>query len=120
MEKDLIFLIFFSYIINISGNYIIIPFDSIIYNPNNDSKMPTDFLSSKLSEKIYFNLTLSNLNQTIKAFITFDQYELTIKAFITFDQYELTIKDQYNISFISDSFKFINKVDFPNLITYDE
>lgn len=107
MEKDLIFLIFFSYIINISGNYIIIPFDSIIYNPNNDSKMPTDFLSSKLSEKIYFNLTLSNLNQTIKAFITFDQYELTIK-------------DQYNISFISDSFKFINKVDFPNLITFDE
>ena len=79
MEFFLIFIILFSYLINTKEKYIIIPFDSMIYNPKNDAKINTDFLSSLYYDDIYINISLGNPKQTIKAFIRLDQYELRIK-----------------------------------------
>ena len=79
MELFLIFILFFSHLINVDGNYISIPFDSMIYNPNNDITIKEDPLSILFSEDIYFNLTLGNPKQTIKVLIRLDQYELRIK-----------------------------------------
>ena len=79
MEFFLIFIILFSYLINTKEKYIIIPFDSMIYNPKNDAKINTDFLSSLYYDDIYINISLGNPKQTIKAFLRLDQYELRIK-----------------------------------------
>ena len=79
MKIYLIFLILFSYLISTNGNYIVIPFDSMLYNPKNDQRINTDFLSSLYYDDIYFNLTIGNPKQRIKTFIRLDQYELRIK-----------------------------------------
>ena len=91
-------ILLFSYLIIINGKYIIIPFDSMIYNPKNNPDINTDFLSSLYYDDIYFNLTLGNPQQTIKTFIRLDQYELKIK------------EPKY-ISTSSNSFKIINSKD---------
>ena len=79
MELFLIYILFCSHLINVDANYILIPFDSMIYNPKNDVAIKEDALSSLFSEDVYFNLTIGNPKQTIKVFIRLDQYELRIK-----------------------------------------
>ena len=79
MELFLKFILNVLFFINIKASYILIPFDSMIYNPKNDTIINTDPLSSKMSEDIYFNLTIGNPKQTLKIFIRIDQYELRIK-----------------------------------------
>ena len=60
-------------------NYIIIPFDTFIYNPTNNIDIKNDFLSLKFSEDIYTNLTLGDPNQTIKVLLRLDQFETIFK-----------------------------------------
>jgi hypothetical protein len=60
-------------------NYIIIPFDTFIYNPTNNIDINNDFLSLKFSEDIYTNLTLGDPNQTIKVLLRLDQFETIFK-----------------------------------------
>ena len=79
MELIYIYIIFISCLIRINAHYILIPFDSMVYNPNNDPKINTDYLSTIFSEDIYFNLTLGNPKQIIKTFIRLDEYELRVK-----------------------------------------
>ena len=93
MELFLIYILFCSHLINVDANYILIPFDSMIYNPKNDVAIKEDALSSLFSEDVYFNLTIGNPKQTIKVFIRLDQYELRIK------------ESKY-ISSLSNSFKY--------------
>ena len=98
MELFLIFILFCSPLIYVDANYILIPFDSMIFNPNKDIAIKEDVLSALFSEDIYFNLTIGNPKQTLKVFIRLDQYELRIK-------------EPNYISSLSDSFKqhLINK-----------
>ena len=98
MELFLIFILFCSPLIYVDANYILIPFDSMIFNPNKDIAIKEDVLSALFSEDIYFNLTIGNPKQTIKVFIRLDQYELRIK-------------EPNYISSLSNSFKyhFINQ-----------
>ena len=79
MELILVFILWFSSILNINGNYILIPIESMIYNPKNDPEILTDIFSLKFSEDIYFNLTIGNPKQIIPIFIRLDKYELKIK-----------------------------------------
>lgn len=79
MELSLKFILILSYIISISGNYIIIPFDSLSYDPQKNDLVKTDFLSSYFCKDLYINLTLGSPKQTIKALLRIDQYELRIK-----------------------------------------
>ena len=99
MDLSFIFIIYICfYLIQINGNYILIPIDSMIYNPKKDNAIKEDALSSLFSEDIYFNLTIGNPKQVIKVLIRLDHYELRIK-------------EPNYISSLSDSFKYylINK-----------
>jgi hypothetical protein len=49
MELFLIYILFCSHLINVDANYILIPFDSMIYNPKNDVAIKEDALSSLFS-----------------------------------------------------------------------
>ena len=60
-------------------NYIIVPFGSFIYNPNNNIDIQNDLLSLRFSEDIYINLTVGEPNQTIKALLRLDQFETIFK-----------------------------------------
>ena len=93
MELTIAFIIFFSLFININGSYILIPFDSMIYNPKNDPEIIQDVFSFKFSEDIYFNLTIGNPKQSLPILIRLDKYELKIK-------------EPNYISILSESFKY--------------
>ena len=97
MELILVFILWFSSILNINGNYILIPIESMIYNPKNDPEILTDIFSLKFSEDIYFNLTIGNPKQIIPIFIRLDKYELKIK-------------EPNYISSLSTSFKYDNLI----------
>ena len=60
-------------------NYIIIPFDTFIYNPKSNIDIQNDLLSLRFSEDIYTNLTLGEPNQTIKVLLRLDQFETIFK-----------------------------------------
>ena len=79
MELFILFLLFCSHLIIVNANFIIIQFDSMIYNPKNDIAIQNDVLSSIFSEDIYFNLSIGSPKQTLKVLIRLDQYELRIK-----------------------------------------
>ena len=79
MGLNYIYILFLFCLIYINGHYILIPFDSIVYNPKNDPKINTDYLSAIYNEDIYINLTLGNPKQIVKTFIRLDEYELRIK-----------------------------------------
>ena len=98
MKYFFILFLFHSYLINIDANYIVIPFDSMIYNPKNDLLIHTDVLSSKMSEDLYFNLTIGNPKQTLKIFIRLDQYELRIKE----PKYNSSLSKTFNYYLIKD------------------
>ena len=67
-------------IYNVKCNYILIPFDTFIYNPRyNNTYLQNDILSMKYSEDLYINLSLGNPIQTIKLLLRLDQYEIIIK-----------------------------------------
>ena len=90
-------LISFFIIVIIQSNYILIPFDTFIYNQQyNNSFLLKDILSMKYLEDLYINLYLGNPIQTIKLLLRLDQYEMIIK------------EPNYNSS-SSDSFK-LNKI----------
>ena len=67
-------------IINISNNYILIPFDTFTYNDqNNNTFLQKDILSMKYSEDFYISLSIGNPIQTIKLLLRLDEYETIIK-----------------------------------------
>ena len=79
MELSLISFLLFSLLFKIRCNYVLIPFDSMIYNPKNEIFIQKDAVTSKFLEDIYFNLTIGNPKQIIPIFIRLDKYELKIK-----------------------------------------
>ena len=74
-------ILFINFIVyNINCNYILIPFESFIYNPRyNNSFLQKDILSMKYSEDIYINLSLGNPIQNIKLLLRIDRNEIIIK-----------------------------------------
>ena len=107
MEIYLIFILFFSYFINVNTNYIFIPFDSTIYNPKNDILIQKDVITSTFSDDIYLDLNLGNPKQTIKVFLRLDQYELRIKE----PNYISSLSNSFRNHLISNS-KIICKENF--------
>ena len=107
MELYLIFILFFSYFINVNTNYIFIPFDSTIYNPKNDILIQKDVITSTFSDDIYLDLNIGNPKQTIKVFLRLDQYELRIKE----PNYISSLSNSFRYHLISNS-KIICKENF--------
>ena len=116
MELLLLFILFFSFLISINSNYIIIPFDSMVYNPENNNKIASDFLSSTLSEDIYFNLSIGTPKQTIKTFIRLDQYELRINE----PRYISSLSKSFKADEISDIFICTDNFYFMSMNSTDE
>ena len=85
----------------IETNYILIPFYTFIFNPNNNSILQNDIVTQKLSEDIYTNLIIGNPEQEIKILLRLDQYELTIKE----PYYNSSLSNSFKLhKFISDKF----------------
>lgn len=125
MKISLLFIILFSFIITINGKYIIIPIYSMIYNPKNDPKITSDFLSSLYYDDIYINLTLGNPKQTIKTFLRLDQYELRIKEpkYISSSSNSFKIYNPKDKIISTENFQFItinSSDDLCNFIHSDE
>ena len=93
MELLLKKFIFIIYFFNIQCNYILIPFDTFIYNKKYDNEtLQKDILLMKYLEDMHITLSLGNPIQTIKLLLRLDQYEFIIK------------EPEYNSS-LSNSFK---------------
>jgi hypothetical protein len=82
----------------IATNYIIIPFDTFIYNPKKNTILQNDILSMKLYEDIYSNISMANPAQNIKTLLRLDKYEITIKE----PKYNSSLSNSFKLKSIQD------------------
>ena len=82
----------------IATNYIIIPFDTFIYNPKNNIILQNDILSMKLYEDIYSNISMASPAQNIKTLLRLDKYEITIKE----PKYNSSLSNSFKLKSIQD------------------
>ena len=103
------YILFFTFLINVIGKYILIPFDSFIFNPKNNFMIKRDVLSSRYKEDIFFNLSIGTPQQDLKMLVRLDQYELRIKEPNYISSLSKTFKlNQINEKFIcNDNFYFM-------------
>ena len=79
MEFFLKYILIISFIRNVIGKYIVIPFDSFLFENKNRYILKEDPLSVRFQEDIIFNLSIGYPKQDIQMLLRLDQYELRIK-----------------------------------------
>ena len=98
MKYNIFILLNTLFLSEIASNYIIIPFDTFIYNPKNNEILENDIISMKLNEDIYSNLSIGNPAQDIKTLLRLDQYEPTIKE----PKYNSSLSSSFKLRSIQD------------------
>ena len=98
MKYNIFILLNTLFLSEIASNYIIIPFDTFIYNPKNNEILENDIISMKLSEDIYSNLSIGSPAQDIKTLLRLDQYEPTIKE----PKYNSSLSSSFKLRSIQD------------------
>ena len=79
MEFFLKYILIISFIRKVIGKYIVIPFDSFLFENKNRDILKEDPLSVRFQEDIIFNLSIGYPKQDIQMLLRLDQYELRIK-----------------------------------------
>jgi len=98
MKYNIFILLNTLFLSEIASNYIIIPFDTFIYNPKNNEILENDIISMKLNEDIYSNLSIGSPAQDIKTLLRLDQYEPTIKE----PKYNSSLSSSFKLRSIQD------------------
>ena len=100
MKFNILIFLNILFLSEIASNYIIIPFDTFIYNPKNNAILQNDILSMKLSEDIYSNFSIGNPAQSIKTLLRLDRYEITIKE----PEYNSSSSNSFKLKSVQDKF----------------
>ena len=95
MELILKIFLILNFLVSIESNYILIPFNTFIYNKKHDNTiLQKDILSMRFLEDMYITLSLGNPVQTIKLLLRLDQNGLIINE----PNYNYSLSNTFKLS----------------------